>query len=98
VDFARDSFAIAHLLDKGEQLRDNGSDATTSCNEYDVIEGFNAPLHTSIWTINKGTICVPWAMVESVLKNLLCETTERAEDENHIPVSLAIFRWKVFTA
>ena len=98
MDFARHRFAVTHFFDETQELRDDRSDTAASSDKDNVIECFDASLHTPVGTVYKGTVCMPRAMCQCALNHFLCKSAKGPKDKDHVPVSFAILRWKIIIA
>ena len=86
MDLLRYRFAVTHLLNKIEKLRDNSSNAATTCEEYDSVKRSQIPPHTTVRSIDESLIDMFWPLVDRRLKHFSGESTKWPEDQRHVSV------------
>ncbi len=85
-----DGFAVAHLLDEVEELRDDGGNAAPASEEDDGIKGGEVALHAAIGSVEEGAVGLVRPFFEGSVEDFPGEAAEWSEDEGHVSVLLAV--------
>lgn len=98
VDLFGDGFAVAHLFDEVEELRDDGGDAASTSEEDDGVEGGEVTLHAAVGSVEESAVGLVGPLFEGGVEDFASEAAEWPEDESHVSVLLAVGRGEVVAA